>query len=137
MIYESHPLPSLDLSPLPEGFRKQVERLIRSWEPEPTVKVLILSVSDAWRASTAKQRQQVEPALNLVLGKILTVDMHPEPRSFYIGMIAARMTDFDAVFVRHDEIDLAHLLQGVVEGGGLHASEPFEEILRDYVETLG
>ncbi len=140
-----------DLSPLPEGFRRQVERAyLRPGSRRPSVHPLdpvsmtgkddplvglAYAIGDAWRGSTARQRAAAEPGVNAVLEAVFS-RCHAGTRAYMVGVLGSRCRDLSLRFLDEQALDGVDVLDGAWGTGDWAVSIQVRDILDALIESL-
>jgi hypothetical protein len=138
------PVP-FDLSQLPEGFRKAVEREFfpKTYGYVPIA--LAWAIGNAWANSTAKQRQAAELGVNGVLKAALAnFGEWSDPAmtrqviaSHIVGIIGALCLDLNMDFVDLDDLDGAEVLRAVREAGGVRVNVFLDDLVDSVIDNHG
>jgi hypothetical protein len=134
-----------DLSPLPEGFRTAVCRFYarrgRSMIFNDRSIDLAEALGQAWRKSTAKQRQAAEVGVNLVLEEALAnPPVHPDTYSYVVGVIATECEDLEMDFIvdeRKREIDERIVLRAIHDHDGIRMNGALHGRVTAFLDTGG
>src|SRR6266536_527771 len=122
-----------DLSPLPDGFRRAVERSLSRGARSRLAPAVALAdaLSEAWFSSTAKQRREAEAGVNVVLGTAPLGDW----TSYVVGVIGARCLDLKMNFVRGN-LDEASVLRGAFESSAWKMNDAIYDAVDNTVSRL-
>ena len=135
--------PMPDLSPLPDGFRRQVERWFRGAPLDnPDFRAVLIAhvIGVVWQKSTARQRGTAEPGVI----KVLLAEVVPDPHAARaLGRIAATCIDLDMNDLANDEagegrawtFEDDRVLGGIYDGGGIRVNVEVEAVVEGIVKS--
>jgi len=119
-----------DVSALPEGFRRTVEREFAPNRYRESHDALLWALSAAWGQSTAKQRISADDGVNHVL-RLLVADQDPAWKSYAAGVIGGSCLDLSMQFVDLSQLDGATVLRGVQDAGGVRVNGAIADLIDD------